>query len=231
MIEILQVPEKTTDEFSLSLKHQSLSHRVTWKLSRDIAKGLVKPAEVKRALWWRIKHVQNPVVLGGNGNYHHLTYGLCANIARPFGYIHIDRHSDFGDKDFKYISMGGFVDYLLTSTRAQAGLLIGCDSRTEVPTISYTHLSKLEDRLDQELNKFPQNVYVSVDLDVLTPVEFHSGYETGQMTVKQLFDALDTISKQKKIIGGDVFGYAGNDESSLNTAIRCILKIDQSVSR
>ena len=231
MIEILNLPEKTTREFQESLDQKGILNKVTWKIPPNISKGIVKPSSVRRALWWRIKHKQNPVVLGGSGNYHHLTYGLCANITQPFGYIHIDRHSDFGDKDSKFISMGGFVEHLLTYTNAQAGLLVGCDQKSETSTINYTQLGELERKMHKELAGFPEKVYVSVDLDVLSPTEFFSGYETGQMTVKQLFDALDIISSQKKIIGGDICGYAGNDPPSLTTAIKCILKIDESVHK
>ena len=231
MIEVLQLPETTTNEFCQSLKERAIPHRVTRGIPQSISKGIVKPAEVKRALWWRIKNKQNPLVIGGSGNYHHLTYGLCANITEPFGYIHIDRHSDFGDKSSEYISMGGFVEHLLTYTKAQAGLLVGCDQRAETPTIHYTKLGELERRMQQELKGLPERVYVSVDLDVLAPSEFYSGYETGQMTVRKLFNALDTISDQKKIIGGDIFGYPGNDEPSLDTAIKCILKISEGVCR
>lgn len=229
MIEILNLPEPGTAEFQNALTERGIKHRVTWKIPRGISRGIAKPKAVRRALGWRISNNINPVVIGGTGNYHHLTYGLCANLQEPFGYIHIDRHSDFGDKDSLYISMGGFVGHLLSHTNSKAGLLIGCDQRKEVQTAPYTHLGELEDRLHRELADFPDKVYVSVDLDVLNPLEFNSGYNTGKMTVKQLFGAIDIILAKKSCIGGDIFGYAGDDKASLNTAVECILKIHNAV--
>ncbi len=231
MIEILQLPEPSTREFQDSLNRMGVENRVTTEIPQGIVSGgIVNPDSVKRALGWRIRKKKRPVVIGGNGNYHHLTYGLCANIEEPFGYIHIDRHSDFGDKNSPYICMGGFVEHLLSRTNAQAGLLIGCDQRIETPTIPFTHLGELNERLRSELIGFPDNVYISVDLDVLVPYQFNSGYDTGKMTLRQLFQALDTIVGQKKVIGGDIVGYLGNDAESLDSALECILKIHSHVT-
>jgi len=230
MIEILNLPKPGATEFQNAFNQKGVLNRVTWRIPPRISNGIVKPKSVKRALGWRISNKKNPVVIGGIGSYHHLTYGLCANLQESFGYVHIDRHSDYGDKDSSYICMGGFVEHLLSYTKAEAGLLIGCDQRIETPTINHTQLGELEKRLHQELTSFPDRVYISVDLDVLDPLEFNSGYSTGKMSVRQLFQALDIISERKRIIGGDIFGYAGNSEDSLNTAIECILKIYANIS-
>lgn len=229
MIEILNMPLPATIQFKDILDQRGVPNRVTWRIPQRISESIVKPESVKRALSWRIKNRENPVVIGGAGSYHHLTYGLCANLKRPFGYIHIDRHSDFGDQALPYICMGGFVESLITHTSAQAGLLIGCDQRTEIPTIPYTHLGELEERLSKELLAFPQEVYISVDLDVLDPSQFNSGYDTGKMKVEQLFHTLDSISRKKSIIGGDIFGCAENDKNSFDVAIDCILKIHDNI--
>lgn len=235
MIEILNTPLQPKKQFKELLDQRGVQNRTTWGISGSV---FAKPSSLKRALGWRIKNSEKPVVIGGTGSYHHLTYGLCANLKQPFGYIHIDGHSDFGDKSLSYICMGGFVESLLANTKAEAGLLIGCDEMAKslighdemvkATIIPSTHLGELEERLDKDLTNFPRDVYVSVDLDVLDPSEFDSGYDTGKMKSEQLFKTLDSIAAQKKIIGGDIFGCLGNDKDSLDIALNCILKIHES---
>ena len=63
MIEVLQLPETTTDEFCRSLKERVIPHRITRRIPQSISEGIVTPTEVKRVLWWKIKNKQNPVVM------------------------------------------------------------------------------------------------------------------------------------------------------------------------
>lgn len=244
MIEILSVPQPDINEFVQPLEQRGIAWRVTKKIpKRRWWRGNwfggnvyyapnINPEIVKQALE-EVLTSTNPVVINGTGDFHHLTYGVCARLKEPFGYIHIDNHADFGDKNDEFINMGAFVDYLLTNTHANGGLLIGCNNtyKKKCPILSYNECHTIKKQLPQYLEQLPQQVYVSVDLDVLTPETFTSGYESGQLTPEILFNILDMICEKKTLVGGDICGYAGNDPPSLEIAIETIVKIHTATER
>lgn len=238
MIEILSVPKPDTTEFVQALEQRGVAWRVTKKIpERKWWRGNwfggnvyyasdINPNIVKQAIEEALISI-NPTVINGTGDFHHLTYGICARLKESFGYIHIDHHADFGDKNNDFINMGAFVAYLLTHTNANGGLLVGCNNTysQQCPTIPYNECHTIKKQLPLYLEQLPQQVYVSVDLDVLTPETFTSGYESGQLTPEMLVDILDMICEKKTLVGGDICGYVGNDPQSLEIAIETIVKI------
>lgn len=66
--------------------------------------------------------------------------------------------------------------------------------------------------VENMLNDSHNNVYVSMDLDVLHGNDFLTEYEPGIMRSVQLMQALTLIKMKKNIIGADVVGYVGRNK-------------------
>ena len=224
MIEVLDGPGPGAEQYVSELERRGLSFSVTG-LPNFLFQINVNRCLLRWGMRLGLKR-STRLVLNEDGNAHHLTYGICANLKDDFGYIHFDRHSDYGTTDVRTVCMGGFVARLLEDTRAVDSLFIGCDQPLGHKTIPSDDYSKLVD-LIPTLNELPAQVYVSVDLDVLKPEEFSSGYTTGTMTRAQLTRALEQIIANKEVLGIDICGYSGEDISSLDYVVDLALRFSQ----
>ena len=162
-----------------------------------------------------VKNSSKPTLtLYGSGHYHHYTYALCRVFAKRrsknFGYIHFDHHHDMwkdsDTKDTKQLNCGCFVKSIKRDA-AQSILTIGADNK------SYNQLPyRLLDKdplvyLKKELEKLPQDVYLSFDLDVMRPSEIATDWPYGRLSKKVLFELIDNIKEQKNLIGVDILGF------------------------
>lgn len=171
----------------------------------------------------------------GHGKLHQFTYGLCKmadSVSKEYCYVHIDHHWDsarsFNSSKDNTINCANFVPYIIENTNAKSVAFLGVDVKNrnfadnyddKVQKIQENCVSIAErsngrfDFLDLEnlISSIQQDdVYVTIDLDVMAPKEVITGYDRGKLSRDGLFDALKKIRETKRIIGADITGYSSD---------------------
>ncbi len=172
-----------------------------------------------------IKDSKAPTLcFSGHGEYHHYTYGLCKVLAdrrsKRYGYVHIDHHHDMWDDSEKgglrkELHCGRFVKSIRANTNASHVLTVGTqevEKELEGNPAQYHHIPnhELEKGLfciDSALQRLPDDVYVSIDLDFLSPKEISTGWPEGSFKKETLFCCLELIKERKRLVGVDVCGW------------------------
>lgn len=129
----------------------------------------------------------------GTGDYHYITLFWIERIGEPFVLILFDNHPDDQPPAFggDVLSCGSWV--------ADARALPFCHS------VHWIHTS-------QDLNALSMDtcdglpVYLSIDLDVLSPAFAHTDWDQGAMTLDELCAALSELRSSRRIIGIDICG-------------------------
>ncbi|MDD4878758.1 MAG: arginase family protein [Candidatus Nanoarchaeia archaeon] len=196
----------------------------------------VLPEKVEAIIKEAVPEKGRVLALSSHGSYHHLTYGLCKRadkLSTEYGYIHIDRHNDmFGmvmDKRIPEIHCGMFVGKICENTnvgkrkfRPDVFFVGSCvpllEGLLSPQAIHYaftgTKDSALSDLLcsfDRHLDRLPEDVYISIDLDVLAPSEVRTAWDRGSMTAGRLYELVEKIKSRKAIISADIIGYTTDD--------------------
>jgi arginase family enzyme len=170
-----------------------------------------------------------PLTVYGHGSYHHYTYGLVGNVmpqrTNEFLYIHIDMHTDAGinrqrcnclpahglHKCGMSIGCGSFVEDI-ADHGAKNFLFIGTDASCGWKRKRWVKQDTLlqSDSLniiERELGRKRCNdVYISMDLDVLASKELPTGYGRGKISLRHLLDILTVIQRNKNVLGADILG-------------------------
>ncbi len=169
------------------------------------------------------------LILAGSGNMHHYTYPICKIFAdkksKGYGYIHFDLHDDTGKIDLLddiHIGCASFVQYLLDEDKIKNVFYVGCCQEIDLPSfvwntekyskkvkiVKYHSLENNESKIIMtSLKDIPNDVYVSMDLDVLERKDIHTGFGYGKLSLEKLIQCLEIIKSEKNIIGADVLGY------------------------
>lgn len=188
----------------------------------------------------------------GHGNYHHYTYGICKHVAWPrsndYLYTHIDYHTDdarsrsFTKKSgliFKELSCGAFT-HDIKDYGAKNFLFLGCDVKCGPRTTRTYNQRKLQNAVKKGglkpliarilRGKRCDDVYLSMDLDVLRNEDMVTGYQQGDLNLEQLLEIVGTIREEKNIIGADILGYSGSacyNAQDLSTQWRYYIELSQ----
>jgi len=212
----------------LELTKQGSRYDPTMFQSCEIQKTLKPLQEIKG----------KPITVYGHGSYHHYTYGVVGNTmpqrTNEFLYIHIDYHTDAGlaknrctcgtphnlhGKCGMNLSCGAFV-MELKDHGARNFLFIGTDAHCgwkrkrwirQNQLLQSDYVSLLAKHLK---GKKCEDVYISMDLDVLTSAEIPTGYGRGKISLRHLLDILTTIKEHKNILGADILGLCRKDVGS-----------------
>lgn len=150
-----------------------------------------------------------------------------------FLYIHIDYHTDAGvcrqrcncagahglHKCGMSVGCGSFV-MELKDHGAKNFSFIGTDAKCgwkrsrwikQEQLLQSDYLKIVERELQQ---KRCENVYVSMDLDVLDYPELPTGYGRGKINLRHLLDILTVIKENKNIMAADILGLCRRDTGS-----------------
>lgn len=173
----------------------------------------------------------------GHGRFHHFTYGLCRiadYISNRYCYVHIDHHWDSAryreNNNTNEIGCGSFVPYIMDNTHAESVVFLGVDVKNRSMSLLYDNQAReinnscdsiaemvdgefdFED-LERLVSSIKQDdVYVTIDLDVMNFKEVITGYDRGNLSRVGLFEALKLIREYKRIIGADITGYSSDNE-------------------
>ncbi len=187
----------------------------------------------------------------GHGRYHHYTYGLCRAVADPrsraYTYLHIDHHPD--DHDFQGnidLACGGFVNTILKKSNATQARCIGADincgksfkEADAIYNLQYTGPIMTERKgnrkeidVRQNINASitrllfdtPQDIYVSMDFDVMANEELKTDYSRGDLRLPELLECLDVLMKQRNLISADMLGYSSDELHGKSLAFYAIV--------
>ncbi|NME96520.1 hypothetical protein HF847_11085 [Clostridium cochlearium] len=155
----------------------------------------------------------------GNGNYHYVTYLLMREIKSPFTLVLFDNHTDMLKTFFDtLISCGSWVLKGLDELpMLKKVVILGArqDLVNVIPTCYNNIVSAFsKEKIGQgiEFNKYikseilTENVYISIDKDVLSESEAVTNWDQGNMKLSQLFNFIKCIFINKNICGIDVCG-------------------------
>lgn len=240
-----QIAELIKDLYPDITEVRKISNKLAHASKNAIRKAIRKSVKVDEE--------QKVLTLYSSGGMHHYTYGLCREVAdkrsESYAYFHFDHHPDYGyssiDRfssiDRKILNCGAFVRHILRDSNAQALRYVGCRSlvddewcSSDVEKIGKTYDSDYKDRLEcngvektmeRLLQNTPNDVYISMDLDVLKPEEIQTSYGNGPLLLDQLLESLDGIKRRKNIVSADALGYTtigGRHEKSLLAYARIV---------
>lgn len=195
----------------------------------------IKRLNPKKKIIKNIEHISKKtdlnggrvLTLAGAGGKHQYTYGLCKVFAdkksKGYGYIHFDLHDDTKQIiDNLHIGCASFVQHLLEDGgKVEKIFYVGCCQEVSLPNViavknfqdkiilkNYKNVMEESARdLMAPLKNFPEDVYVSMDLDVLEKKDIHTGFGYGKLSLEKLIQCIEIIKSEKNIIGADVLGY------------------------
>jgi arginase family enzyme len=180
--------------------------------------------EIKKRL---LKGKKGSITFIGNGNYHYVTYLLLSEIQSPFTLVLFDHHSDLmASPSPSLISCGSWVLHaikrlpmlkkvVMIGVREDLGKAIPEEYKKKVAVFtakeSQWDCNPIKNRI---LSAIPtRDVYISVDKDVLDPMEASTNWDQGNMKLAQLIHLLQSIYENKQVCGMDICG-----EQSLSPA-------------
>jgi hypothetical protein len=149
----------------------------------------------------------------GNGNYHYVTYLLLSEINRPFSLVLFDNHTDakLPDGMSGMLSCGSWVaEAAARLPHLKQALIVGvCAERNPCPPDPQNKIVFWPNTGEPQnlLSVIPtEDVYISIDKDVLDRAFAVTNWDHGKMHLKELLAALQTLIRQKNVLGIDVCG-------------------------
>jgi len=161
---------------------------------------------------------QRGVTLIGRGSYHYATFLLLSEIREPFTLVLFDHHADMMESpDKDVISCGSWaLEAVRRLPALRKVLLIGAamDSVRHIPAECRGRVTALpEERMAAPVNVqrlirlIPTDtVYVSIDKDVLSPLDAATDWDQGSMRLTTLLGMLSAIAAAKRLAGADICG-------------------------
>jgi arginase family enzyme len=149
----------------------------------------------------------------GNGNYHYVTYVLLSEIDRPFSLVLFDNHTDakLTDGMSGLLSCGSWVaEAVRRFPLLKKVLIVGvCAERNLYPPDLQRKIVLLPNTGEPQkfLSMIPtEDIYISIDKDVLDRAFAVTNWDHGNMHLRELLVALQTLVRQKNVLGIDVCG-------------------------
>lgn len=126
----------------------------------------------------------------GTGDYHYVSLFFLERIADPFELVLYDHHPD-------------------DQAAAFGGELLSCGSwvreARRLPMLGASYLVRHSTDL-HNLSPGGLPVYISLDLDVLSPEYARTDWDQGDLTLKELQLSLDELAGRREIVGADICG-------------------------
>lgn len=148
------------------------------------------------------------VVFTGSGDYHYISYLLLKRLDRPFSLVLFDNHHDAYQPQEDWITCDSWVVRACSIPTLRKVYLIGTGQ-----SVSSKLPSKLEviptcalDNIEKLVKKMDHHIYISIDKDVLSPVEVRTNWDQGTLTLKQLTGLLKVFVLRKTLLGMDICG-------------------------
>jgi arginase family enzyme len=167
-------------------------------------------AEIRRRLSAR---TARGITYIGSGNYHYVSYEFLREIDHPFSLVLFDNHTDAKRSDhlLGLLTCGSWVAEAASSLpHLQQVVMVGvhADCLLDYPEMrSKMVLLPDLDHPRQLLTALSvDDVYISIDKDVLDRSDAVTNWDQGTMRLKQLIETLHSLVLSKNVIGIDVCG-------------------------
>lgn len=162
----------------------------------------------------------------GTGDYHYISLFYLEQISEDFILVLIDNHPDdqTGAFDADLLSCGSWVLKARQLEHCRGDVWINSSSQTFSEIASSVLRPPRNDRKvhnDEKLNntviaselqatawqeRGNLGIYLSIDLDVLSPEFAHTDWNQGTMTLPQLIEIIEGLKSNYHIIGVDICG-------------------------
>ncbi|WP_321207762.1 arginase family protein [Heyndrickxia camelliae] len=160
------------------------------------------------------KRQRRGITFIGSGNYHYVTYLLLKEMKKPFTLVLFDNHPDLSQhQGDRLLSCGSWVSYALSNNPLLKKVVIIGPTVQQAASIHNPRISVYSFKDKQTysttaiLSAIPtDNVYISIDKDVLNTNEVQTNWDQGVMTVDMLIHYLTSILQFKKVEGVDICG-------------------------
>ena len=148
-----------------------------------------------------------------NGNYHYVSYFRSEMIKEDFDLLLIDHHTDAQEPQFPLLSCGSWVLWCLkNNVHLKDVYMIGPseEKMAEIPD-DFRRKIHLLDEKDACAEGLPRKdkiraLFLSIDLDVLSPEYFTSVWDQGDMSPDTLKHILNMILHEDRICAIDICG-------------------------
>ena len=165
----------------------------------------------------RIKNrKQKGITFIGSGNYHYISYVLLKEMTKPFTLVLFDNHPDLGTgngPDKNMLTCGSWVYHALNKIPLlQQVVIIGptvvlANQSTNPRTVIFPFDGAHHYSFKTILSAIPtENVYISIDKDVLNTDNVVTNWDQGMMDISTLTSILEHILKNKQVEGVDICG-------------------------
>jgi len=175
--------------------------------------------EIRRRL---SRRVGRGVTFLGSGDRHYVTLALLAEISRPFDLVLFDRHADMAtcagsvEETPGLLSCGTWLDEAFERLpNLRRAILIGLSEEAARRALQSRWCGRLvvltgvSDGLGgfaRFTNVCGEEVYISVDKDVLDRAFAATNWDHGSMRLDSLTEALRMLVRAKYVVGADVCG-------------------------
>ncbi|AMB98719.1 hypothetical protein AWM75_01330 [Aerococcus urinaehominis] len=182
---------------------------------------LLVPKNYLKKLAQEIRVVdQQAVYFLGSGDYHYLSLPIMAHFTKSFSVLVFDHHIDASELIFPgMLSCGSWIRDLLADFDQVAHVyILGPDMshgypHKAMPNWVKQKLTILSERdllagHYQELAKAlaGQQIYLSVDRDILATCELATSWDQGRLTSQQLCHWIEAIVPNHQLLGADICG-------------------------
>lgn len=169
------------------------------------------------ALKAKLGPIKPGITFLGTGDFHHLCLYFLNKVSKKPQLLLFDHHSDMMEPLPGTISCGSWVKIAMRRGKVKKCIIVGVNPKDEAFTGSsegdrvaffpenIPHEKKVSGVME-ELLKFPDPVYISIDKDVLAPEEAFTNWDQGSMTLDEVIDFLKIIKRAKNIVGADICG-------------------------
>lgn len=167
----------------------------------------------------RIKSIKNnDITFIGSGNYHYVSYLLIEEIKEPFTLVLFDHHTDMMEPPCSsLLTCGSWVLKSLESLEMlKKVIIIGIRSdltnsipekfKDRVTIFSEEEIGQASINKEIEKEIISDNVYISIDKDVLSKSDALTNWDQGKMHIDELVILINNIAKNSNICGVDVCG-------------------------
>lgn len=152
----------------------------------------------------------------GSGNFHYLTYAVLKNLNKKSAVIVFDHHDDFENFEYpNFTSCGSWIFDLIENNQFVTQVLVlGSDVENKnLKTFEDSKLKVLKEK-DLSFEKLKstlscvntENIYLSIDRDILSENELKTDWDQGNISVHFLCECISYIASNFKIIGADICG-------------------------